>query len=70
MTFKEALKQKQKNINLEYELRAARIANWVNEQESLTNAKVEKLYNALVEVLREDPDDMDAVAYELLEDIK
>lgn len=70
MTFKEALAAKENNTRLEYEMRAARIANWVREQEGLDDEFTEALYSVLKEEIADSKDEFDETAYEILEELR
>jgi hypothetical protein len=66
MTFKEALEAKNKNINAEYQMRAARIVNWVQEQHKISDEIAEELYSELVEAIIDSDDEFDSTAIEML----
>jgi hypothetical protein len=70
MTFKEALEHRKKNKNLEHELRAAKIVDWIKSVEKINGKEAEKLYERLIDYIRDEVDSMDDVAIDLLSEIK
>ena len=71
MTFEQALAIKTADIDLEYELRAARITKWVSkEKPELTNEQVEEIFQELVEMISNSDDEFDQLGLQIAEDIK
>jgi len=70
MTFKEALEAKNKNINAEYQMRAARIVNWFIEQGEIEEIEADEFYLELWDSISESEDEFDEIAYSILEDIR
>jgi predicted RNA-binding Zn-ribbon protein involved in translation (DUF1610 family) len=70
MTFKEALDAKEENIYAEYQMRAARIVNWLLENDEITEEESEELYQLLWSEISESDDEFDQLVYEYIDQIR
>jgi len=70
MTFKEALAAKDKQVYAEYQMRAARIVNWMLEQGEIKEDESEELYIRLWSNISESDDEFDEVVFYILAEIK
>jgi hypothetical protein len=62
MTFAEALEAKNKDINAEYQMRAARIVSWLLDIGKIKKEEAENFYNRFWNVLFDSDDEFDDVA--------
>lgn len=69
MTFKEALAAKEENIYAEYQIRAARIVNWLIESNEIKEEEAEKVYDELWNEISESDDEYDEIVYNYIEEI-
>lgn len=68
LNFEEALEAREEKLELEYELRAARITNWIYHETELQKKDVEELYSAIFDALWDlDSFDEDQLGMEIAE---
>jgi hypothetical protein len=70
MNFKQALKAKKKDIQAEYQMRAARITNWLLEEGRISGEECEDVYNELWNDIAESADEFDELATESVEKVR
>jgi hypothetical protein len=66
LSFEEALKVREEKLELEYELKAARITSWIYRETKLKKKDIEALYNEIYyELLNSDSYDEDQLGVEI-----
>jgi polyhydroxyalkanoate synthesis regulator phasin len=70
MTFKEALAAKDKQVYAEYQMRAARIVNWMLEQGEIKEDESEELYLRLWSNISESDDEFDETVFYILAELR
>jgi polyhydroxyalkanoate synthesis regulator phasin len=70
MTFKEALAAKDKQVYAEYQMRAARIVNWMLEQGEIKEDESEELYLRLWSNISESDDEFDETVFYVLAEMR
>lgn len=70
LSYKKALKAKEKDIFAEYCMRAARITKWLIKENDICDLEIiEELYLSLVDDIESDNDDYDEIGQALLNEI-
>jgi len=67
--YRKALKERMAKFRDEHRFRAAKVASWLQSEEDLDEDTTNKIYETLLEELREDSDPFDVRGYEILKDM-
>jgi hypothetical protein len=70
MTFKEASELREKNYDLEHQLRAVKIVNWLVENDEFPESKAEALYERLWDEIANSEEIFDQIVYDIIEEMK
>jgi hypothetical protein len=68
MDYRQILAVKMASSNLEYAVRAARIAQWAAHERDLSEENTDRLFNRLVELIIEEEDPFDEIALQIIDE--